>query len=252
MKQSNEKRNHALRALAVVLAVACVLAAARASWAWLTRERAVVAVARVDAPMSLLINAGNAEDKQYLDLSNIDVNDSGHEEFVFAVSGAYVNQFKLQLAYTTNNEFTYQIYPAVSCAQAEAEVTYFSRQRYAAGETPYEFYYKRAPGAAAYSMTARNPKDGTSVRLAAPDGNSGDVDDLYDRTYGDYANVDAYAVPMYWQTGLIQVGEGDAVPGQSYAFVKYFILQVNWETTGDDKRSNDRETDMIYIAAKKF
>ena len=106
MKQNNEKPNIRLRALAIVLAVVCVLAAAGASWAWLTRERAVVAVARVDDARSLLINAGNAEDKQYLDLSNIDINNTGHQDFVFAVSGAYINQFKIQLAYTTNNEFT--------------------------------------------------------------------------------------------------------------------------------------------------
>ena len=63
-------------------------------------------------------------------------------------------------------------------------------------------------------------------------------------TYDDYSaeSVNRYAEPIYWQTV-------NAIPADIHGdFVRYFILRVYT----NDKGSNDRETDVLCIAAKSF
>ena len=70
------------------------------------------------------------------------------------------------------------------------------------------------------------------------------TDDYHTDTYGSYSrsNVSKYAEPIYWQTTNVEAGNlrGD--------FVNYYILRVHT----DAKAANDRETDVICLAAKSF
>ena len=64
--------------------------------------------------------------------------------------------------------------------------------------------------------------------------------DQHEATYGEYDLVNTYAEPIYWQSSSSILGEARS------AFVHYFILRIHKE----DKEVNDRETDVICIAAK--
>lgn len=234
MKQSMRKLNlRTKRLLTAALALACALALVGVTRAWLAHERAVAALAAVDLPMSLLIRAGADEDKAYLDLSNIDVTQAdddgsnfGHKDFVFAVKSAYVSKFKLQLAYTTNNRFSYELYPAAECEATDPDMSVI----YSPQSGP-DVYYRTS--GSKITLTALNAQAG-DPKLAKSD------DSYAEDTYGEYSNVNRYAYPLYFQSAA-----QDPVPSVGGTSLNYFILRVIW-----DVGSNERETDMIYIAAK--
>ena len=93
-------------------------------YAWFNHEREIAKMQKVKAPEQLYINAAHAEDAVFFKLSGIEYNTYWktaegandeicyYKDYVFSVSGEYVDSFTLQLAHTTNNEFTYQIYEA--------------------------------------------------------------------------------------------------------------------------------------------
>ena len=64
----------------------------------------------------------------------------------------------------------------------------------------------------------------------------------FSNTYGNYENLNQYAVPIYWQTTGYQTGDRDS------DVVNYYILRVIM----NGKNVNDRETDIICIAAKSY
>ena len=73
-------------------------------------------------------------------------------------------------------------------------------------------------------------------------GIKGTNNNYYSDTYGSYTNVDTNAVPLYWQTNAtIETGSGAT-------FNHYFILRLYI----GNKQENDRETDIICIAARVF
>ena len=227
MTHKSEKPNKLFRrACFTVLILACVFAAATAARAWLSYERRAAAIAEIDAPMSLWIRAGNNEDAMYIDMSNINVaGGQKYKDFIFAIAGEYVSSFKIQLAYTTNNQFSYELYKAEEVESTDPyDVEYYSKLT-----DGYRYY--SATGSE-ISMTVLNGQDG-SDRLAI--GSTSDY--YYSETYGSYTNVHKNARPIYCQTG-------SAITVESTPFTEYFILRVKW-----DERENDRETDMIYISA---
>lgn len=215
--------------------------------AWFMTEKKLAAYAPVSSPQSLYIGAGHIhfavdsndtdeyEDVRYLYLDGIDVDEEGidYYDYVFCVYGKAIGSFKLQLAYTTNNQFTYEIFYATeSDTESAGAVAYTTH-----GETPSTYYYSidssnSSPIAGKFLNDNNNDPD-------PPNGLADST--MHSDTYGSYDNVNKYAEPIYWQTiGTIQ---GSI---RREAFVKYFILRViiNGKTT------NDRETDIICIAAK--
>ena len=86
----------------------------------------------------------------------------------------------------------------------------------------------------------KNP-DGTNPVLAKKD--TGDK--YYKDTYGTNTNVEAHAVPTYWQA-TVTLKRSD-IDSNTKKFHKYYILEVSW----DDTQENTKETDLIYLAVKK-
>ena len=229
----------ALTAAAAVI-MAFVLFAVSA-FAWFVIRRKLAAYAPVANPEMLYIGAGHRnfdavnhafedsdfEDIRYLYLNGIDVT-AGHEyyDYVFCVYGIMVGGYKIQLAYTTNNQFSYELYPAsestVDSVGAVAYTTHTS--------TPQTYYYSVA--GAAISGSFLNDRTVSGETLADTS--------KHTATYGSYNNVDKYAEPIYWQTNNAESGylHGD--------FINYYILRVRINS----KTVNDRETDVICIAAK--
>ena len=222
----------------VVVCLALALAIALPVYAWFVSDIRLAAYAPVSSPEALYIGAGHSdlahdsfEDIRYMYFNGMDATDENHYvDRVFCVYGKSVSGYRLQLAYTTNNQFTYEIYHATeSTVGSNYDVAYTTH-----GETPATYYYSTNGAAIAGSYLNKTTVDGVDL---ATDAYHTDTYDTYSR-----ANVSDYAEPIYWQTTSVEAGNarGD--------FVNYYILRV-W--TGS-KSQNDRETDVICLAAKSF
>ena len=211
------------------------------SFAWFSISRLLGAYAPISKPQSLYIGAGHREydpvnheflddhfeDIRYLYFNGIDVNEEvDHYDYVFCIFGKAVSYYKLQLAYTTNNQFTYEIFPATeSSVYSENAVAYTT--------------HTATPGTYYYSASSLTPLAGSFLNDQTVDGELLADNSQHDDTYGAYDVLDKYAEPLYWQTTGVETGHprGD--------FINYYILRVNM----NGKSQNDRETDVICIAA---
>ena len=210
-------------------------------FAWFAITRLLGAYAPISKPQALYIGAGHREfdpvkheflddhfeDIRYLYFNGIDVNeDVDHYDYVFCIFGKAVPHYKLQLAYTTNNQFTYEIFPATeSNVYSENAVAYTT--------------HTATPGTYYYSPSAVTPLAGAFLNDQTVGGELLADNTLHADTYGTYNNLDKYAEPLYWQTTGVENGHprGD--------FINYYVLRVNL----NGKSLNDRETDVICIAA---
>lgn len=239
MEDTNEKKSGSSKRIklwvtvfVLVLSIAAVTSLTVS--AWLIVRKSLAAYAPVSANEALYIGAGHAEadtfeNVRYMYFNGIDAADE-YSDYVFCVFGHFVSGFRLQLAYTTNNQFTYEIFNAIeSDTYSEGAVAHTTHTE------PVATYYYTIDGTAiAGAFLNATTVDGETVATGAE----------HTVTYGSYSssNVNKYAEPLYWQTSA-------AITGDSHGdFVKYFILRVH---TGN-KASNDRETDVLCIAAKSF
>ena len=230
-------------------------------YAWLV-GREIVAYAPIDTSTALFIGAGNEEDIKYLSFEGIDVsgeNGKKYFDYVFSVTGESVKYYKLQLAFTTNNSFTFDLYRATTEVVANPEGVVNYQTHNSAGVVTGTIRYYIVPNgkvAGVYKNDKNNDKIGD------------DSGNFYNATYGQitdqgayttgYANVDQNAVPLYWQTA----SKIEAVFEEgTLKFTDYYILRLyngypqeeNGEVTiVGGKVNNDRETDIICISAKSF
>lgn len=201
------------------------------TYAWLAMQRSVIAVAEIDAPTNIKITAANNEAIQYLDFSGVDMRQGGHHKyFAFTVSGEDIELFMLQLAYTTNNQFTFTLYPGTEVNNPQSALV-----EYRSHEAGNAVHYYNISGSA-IELTYLNAVYQNGVTIGAIN------DSLYSQTYEDTTSnhVDKYAVPIYCQSEEVESQFEDAIH-----FCNTFILEVSW-----GERINDKETDIIYIAAK--
>ncbi|MBO4692772.1 MAG: hypothetical protein J5659_00045 [Clostridia bacterium] len=215
--------------------------------AWFSYVRRMGAVAEITDPTAIFINAGNAEDVRYLDLGGIDVEgENSYKDFVFCIRGNHVSNYKIQLSYTTNNQFDYEIYtatmvtsPGAVPANPESLVVYDTHD----GSSGTQYYYA-ASGATPLPGSFLNKDTGASEKLAKNN------DSYYEDTYtpggtnSTYDNRHKYAIPLYWHTSSSISPVMDA----NSDFCDYFILRVIW----DSNSRNNKETDIVYIAAKNI
>ena len=240
--ETNHKENTKIRLLKAavpMILVFAVLVSAVSVYGWLYYGRRVVAISEISNPTIIGINSGNMEDVRYIDLGRIDVtapddpeSAAPYKDFVFCVNGINIENYMLQLAYTTNNQFEYEIYPAAlwdgTGATPAAPVLYTVNVGVDAGTNQY--YYKTG---SKIEGTIKNLDNSASEILALDD------DTYHDHTYETYTNRHKYAIPLYWQSN-------GSISGSSGEFCNYYILRVIW--TADSK--NTKETDIIYISAK--
>ena len=114
--------------------VVTVIAIVLPVFAWFSIGANIVAYAPVSAYESLYIGAGHIditnaeppvftpnrkiEDVRYLYLEGVDLTDEDKDyyDYVFCVYGTSISAFYIQLGYTTNNQFTYEIYNATEAS----------------------------------------------------------------------------------------------------------------------------------------
>lgn len=237
------------RAMTVVaLIVLCAALLMVPVYSWLALGRVLGAYAPIAKPEALYVGAGHRdydetnqlftsdhfEDIRYLYLNGIDVNeDQGYYDYVFCIFGKAIHYYRLQLAYTTNNQFEYELYRATeTTTYQQGAVEYVTHE-----DVPRTFYY--------YTDNSRKIQ-GTFLNRTVVGGEAIADSTLHNATYGDgdggYSNVQKYAEPIYWQSST-----SDKEPGNSDGdFINYYILRVKM----NGKAANDRETDVICIAAK--
>ena len=266
-----------------VIAISLTIAATITipAYAWFTNQKKLGDLERVDTPTKLFITAAH-DDIKYLALTDIQVTGGDKKKYyVFGVSGKSASYYHLQLAYTTNNQFEYFIYPAKQVtANAAYLVSHTAHDE--AGEETTTYYYaiddintvpaSNTPftGNESYRLWSEVPNNSTATKMKIRNSeittryinkeansliaNSTKHDDTYH--YGNYdaedeVNVGAqlYSEPIYWQALRINSGM-DA----SNTFENYYILEVNWEkaaaAAGEAGLKDDKETDIIYIAAE--
>ena len=234
-KKTNDKKktnNKRLLTAAVVLTV--MLAVSIPAAAWFSNQRGIVTMTKIQSPAALSIGAGNQESCAYIDMSGIDVTDPEvtSKDFVFCVYSRATtgNSYMLQLAHTTNIAFTYKIYRAEGITDSEGNpVDTAAAIRYFSESEGKDYYYTKSdstPVGGAYLNKADNAQIADDSR--------------HSDTYGEYANVQKNAEPLYWQS------EKCTARMTENGFVDYYILEVSWDPA---EVENNKETDMVYITA---
>lgn len=186
-----EKTRKTMQKIGIVAASLCTgtLAIGIVVYAWFNHEREIAKMQKVKAPDMLYLNAAHAEDAVYFKLSGVEYNtywktDTGandeicyYKDYVFSVSGEYVDKFTLQLAHTTNNEYTYKIYeanrstsPPESGTGANHEAIYgkdYIRYEAQYDENGNEIFADEAPVFAPITVTgsntSTNPETGENI-----------------------------------------------------------------------------------------
>lgn len=220
--------------MALFLAILFVFSFSTYAWFAIV-EKDLASYIPVASPQALYIGAGHVdidnsgtvagyEDIRYLYISGVDVTEEEtYRDYLFCIYGKSVPKFEIQIGYTTNNQFTYEIREATENDSSGIEYTTHG--------SPAETYYYTVNDAIGGNYI--NKKTVNSEAIADPTKRSS--------TYGEYTtNVDTYADPIYWLSDKISTGV------KRGGFVKYFVLRVYL----NGKAVNDKETDIIVITAK--
>ncbi len=285
--------------LIAALIVTVALFSTATSLAWFSYQRRIAKVMKIDSPNVLYLNSAhredainfevkgiNAEEKIVDDYNNAVLYDNSgnvdmengekknitHKDYVFNVTGEAVDTFTIQLAYTTNNPFSYELYAANEYTATEAAslkvagneavlVEYklsqttldpnlpaiTGSQHHLDVAPPNSLYYKIDTGCLDTQATSGRY---TGRYLNKTTDLNGDeiADGTYKaKTYPGYNNVQGNADPIYWQANGVEAFPGDANPDKS-AFSRHFILRVKWDEGELDNSA--KETDIIYITVK--
>jgi len=241
--------------------------------AWFYMQRKTAEMYKIEFPNSLYLNAAQREDRMYFNMNAISPyktdpvtgglvhDDDGklipvtRQLYVFSVSGSNTKSYKLQMAHTNNNQFTYTIYPAtqyddqasIPSGTLDADIVPFSMHLNSHTENTiqvsYDLYSETGSKYYVKSATAligEYKNNETSNPMKAKDD-----DAFYVENYGDKTNVEENDIPSYWHSDSISVSLDS-----NKKFCDYYIVEVTWE-----KRTNmtfeDKETDMIYITASR-
>jgi hypothetical protein len=284
--------------LIAALVLTVVLFVSIPVYAWFTNQKKAAELFKVQYPNSLYINAAHREDQAYFKLDGINFNqylkdpitnqfllDENEKKikitklrYVFAVSGSSTNEFTLQMAHTTNNNFNYKIYEAMQFDDLDAAKSFLDQDTTENEETNTEsqdsseglgkeyvdkiVVYKQNANShnenkllvlgdeyvdASTSMLYYVIQDELSSEKIGYKNRSDSLaikdvnNNYYNKTYGTNTNVESHAVPLYWQ------GNVKVTPDSNKIFCKYFVLEVTCGETPYDK-----ETDMIYFSVRRF
>lgn len=277
--------------------------------AWFGSQRRIIKLQKIQSPNMLILSAAHREDKMYFEIDGINVDegvlkyvgqddsgapkteavkitdDSGnevnkkitHKDYVFCITGDAVDEFTIQLAYTTNNPFKYQVYAANEYGSFSELLNSKKGDKPVVGEEVEYISYIMKGDPAAESFPSiddaveydedtiiyytidegcENTVSGQYIGEYLNDDDSdgkADNDSYYSDTYTDddgpkYTNVQQDAIPIYWQAKRVQAFPGKSNPNKK-PFSRNFILRVSW--SAEDKLSNaSKETDIVYLSVK--
>ena len=284
-------------------AVSVSLLAALPVAAWFGNQRRIIKMQKIQSPNLMIISAAHREDKMFFEINGINVDedkrvysadpndnteiaidDAGepvtqtvrsgnnnvkitHKDYVFCVTGDAVDTFTIQVAHTTNNPFTYQVFAA-------KEYTSFSALKTGEGlsvgdDVDYTKYTMNGISALSEPLSIEDAVDYEkdvalyyAIDDSCPETTNGEYvltaknlntanhkaktnDQYFNQTYAEnYTKYQQDAVPLYWQATGVHAFPGKSNPNKK-AFSRNFILRVSWED--GTLRNADKETDIVYL-----
>ena len=212
------------------------------SYAWFCTQREMTTAAWIKAPIILDIRAGNDQDIKYLDMGDIEVGEgkAGSKDYVFCVYGKPVDNYSLQLAYTTNIAFHYDVYRADLKADGSGKVTFES------------------PGnKATFDIVGSPVISGLSMNEIKANNESPAKYQSHDLSYGDEkkenivasTKVQANNEPLYFlaeENGIKVMRPRNIIDGKE--FLDYYVIHVSWK---EGEVHEDKETDIVYLTASR-
>ena len=212
------------------------------SYAWFCTQREMPTAAWIKAPIVLDIRAGNKQDIKYLDMGDIEVGEgkSGSKDYVFCVYGKPVDNYSLQLAYTTNIAFHYDVYRADLKADGSGKVTFES------------------PGnKATFNIVGSPVISGLSMNEIKVNNESPAKYQSHALSYGDEKKenivesnkVQANNEPLYFlaeENGIKVMRPRNIIDGKE--FLDYYVIHVSWKA---GEVHEDKETDIVYLTASR-
>ena len=245
-KKSKTRKLYISSVIALLLALAALIGV---TLSWFYYRRELDSLTWIKTPIRLDIGSGNNHDIAYLDLGSIDADTTDRTiERVFCVYGEPVDIYSLQLAYTTNIAFYYDIYRASYKSSTGNVVFTYTDEK---GEHTENFSYdmNSTPVIAAKPLSKLDKTEITAHQS-------------HTLSYGDEKGlnpvnpnkVQSNAEPLYWlasEDGLnvmkpknVQKNE---TTGSAY-FCDYYVLKIHWE---EGTVINDKETDMVYLTVSR-
>lgn len=251
MRSSTDDKTQKMKGIlsGVALVVSGLLLAV--SFGWFYRQREMSTTAWIKAPIVLDIRAGNNQDIQYLDMGDIEVGTGdGYQDYVFCVYGKPVDYYSLQLAYTTNIAFHYDVY--------RADLDPNGTIKFESPDNSACFSLVEKPG-------EPNPVPvicGLSMKEIKKKGESPKKYQSHSLSYGeeqgsnivDRSKVQDNNEPLYFLASeekdgnRVSVIQPRGVAKNGEDFLDYYVIRVSWKA---GEVHEDKETDIVYLTASR-
>ena len=251
LQKMDSKKNNKVKKWYISSVIALILAATAligVTFAWFFYRRELDTLTCIKTPVRLDIRSGNNHDIVYLDLGSIDADTPDRTiERVFCVYGEPVDIYSLQLAYTTNIAFYYDIYRAsYDPDNGKVVFTYTDKD----GDHTEKFSYEES----AKVIAAKPLNKMNETELAAHQNHTLSYGDDKGLNPVDTSKVQSNAEPLYWlasEKGLNVMRpenmQTNSTTNSAY-FCDYYVMKIYW-----DERTviNDKETDMVYLTVSR-
>ncbi len=224
-------------------------------YAWFFYKRQLDTLTWIKTPIRLEIGSGNNHDIAYLDMGSIDADTQGHSmNYVFCVYGEPIDMYSLQLAYTTNIPFYYEVYRAKLSTSSQTTsdniVTVPFTYTDNSGEHTENFTYDKSSTPVISAMPLSKMDEAEIKKHQSHNLSYGDENG---QNAVDSSKVQKNAEPLYWLASennldmLNPKNKGKNAFGGD-CFCDYFVLRVYWD---ENTVSNDKETDMVYLTVSR-
>ncbi len=250
---TKKKSGKMMLIISFVLLVGMIIAVIIATYSWYVNQKSLSTVTWIKTPMVLMIGSGNNHDIKYLDMGDIDVESDSSKSYVFCVYGTPVDNYSLQLAYTTNIAFNYKVYRAIeseSAVDGAVASTYQDNK----GTTQTEYFIKYSNTPVIDGLTLSQLKKSETDSVAKHQSHSLSYGDEYGLNAISPSAVQSNAEPLYWlaeENGtnvLTPLNTGENITDGTRYSLDYFIIEVSWVK---GTVSNDKETDIVYLTASR-
>lgn len=236
----NKKKNRKLILSGAALVISALLLVVSYGWFYIQRE--MTTTAWIKAPIVLDIRAGNDQDIKYLDMGNIEVGEGkdGSKDYVFCVYGKPVDNYSLQLAYTTNIAFHYDVYRADLVEDGLGTVVFESPKNKAT------FKKDEAPVISGLSMNEINGKGESPTKYQSHALSYGDEKKA---NIVDKSKVQDNNEPLYFlaEENGVKVMRPRNIIKNEY-FIDYYVIHVSWKA---GEVHEDKETDIVYLTVSR-
>ena len=235
----NKKKNRKLILSGAALVISALLLVVSYGWFYIQRE--MTTTAWIKAPIVLDIRAGNNKDIKYLDMGNIEVGEgtAGSKDYVFCVYGKPVDNYSLQLAYTTNIAFHYDVYRADLVENGSGTVVFESPNNKAA------FNMVGNPVISGLSMNEIKEKNESPTKYQSHDLSYGDEnkENIVNKN-----KVQVNNEPLYFlaEENGVKVMRPRNIIGNE--FIDYYVIHVSWKA---GEVHEDKETDIVYLTVSR-